>query len=67
MQFGTSMSEALTAYAAEMRLFREMKAQELANKLPVKMSGVLAALILPAMIMIVVGPVVIRYMRYFGG
>jgi len=65
MQFGTSMSEALTAYAAEMRLFREMKAQEMANKLPVKMSAVLAALMLPAMILITVGPVVIRYLRYF--
>ncbi|TNC59408.1 type II secretion system F family protein, partial [Rubellimicrobium roseum] len=44
MQFGTSMSEALTAYAAEMRTVREMKAQEMANKLPVKMSAVLASL-----------------------
>lgn len=66
MQFGTSMSEALTAYAVEMRVFREMKAQEIANKLPVKMSAVLASLMLPALIMITVGPVVIRYMRYFG-
>jgi tight adherence protein C len=66
MQFGTSMSEALTAYAAEMRLFREMKAQEMANKLPVKMSAVLASLMLPAIVMITVGPVVIRFMRFFG-
>ncbi|EYD76716.1 Type II/IV secretion system protein TadC, associated with Flp pilus assembly [Rubellimicrobium mesophilum DSM 19309] len=65
MQFGTSMSEALTAYAAEMRLYREMKAQEMANKLPVKMSAVLASLMLPAMVLITLGPVVIRFIRNF--
>ena len=66
MQFGTSMSEALTNYAREMRVFRELKAQEMANKLPVKMSAVLASLMLPALIMIAVGPTVIRYIRMFG-
>ena len=65
MQFGTSMSEALTNYAREMRVFRELKAQEMANKLPVKMSAVLASLMLPALIMIAIGPTVIRYMRMF--
>ena len=67
MQFGTPMSEALTSYAKEMRDYREMKAQEMANKLPVKMSAVLASLMLPALVLITVGPVVIRYIRFFGG
>ncbi|GGL58216.1 type II secretion system F family protein [Wenxinia marina] len=66
MQFGTSMSEALRAYAKEMREVRELRAQEAANKLPVKMSGVLATLMLPALIGLTVGPVVIRYIRFFG-
>lgn len=66
MQFGTSMAEALTAYATEMRLYREMKAQEMANKLPVKMSAVLASLMLPALVLITIGPVVIRFLRNFG-
>lgn len=61
IHFGTSMSEALTAYAAEMRVYRELKAQEMANKLPVKLSGVMASLMLPALVMLTVGPVVIRY------
>ncbi|MEH6833884.1 MULTISPECIES: type II secretion system F family protein [Falsihalocynthiibacter] len=65
VQFGTSMSEALTAYAKEMREFREIKAQEMANKLPVKMSVALASLMLPALILISIGPVVIRYTRFF--
>lgn len=67
MQFGTSMSEALTTYAAEMREYREIRAQEMANKLPVKMSAVLASFMLPALIILTIGPVVIRYMRMMGG
>jgi len=67
LQFGTSMAEALTTYAVEMRAYRELKAQEMANKLPVKMSAVLAMLMLPAIVLITIGPVVIRYMRNMGG
>ncbi|MGX9353246.1 type II secretion system F family protein [Shimia sp. W99] len=67
MQFGTSMGEALTTYAQEMRVTRELKAQEMANKLPVKMSAVLASLMLPAVVMVTIGPVVIRYIRVFSG
>lgn len=65
MQFGTPMAEALTTYASEMRKYRELKAQEMANKLPVKMSAVLSLLMLPALILVTIGPVVIRYIRYF--
>ncbi|MGB5865484.1 MAG: type II secretion system F family protein [Sulfitobacter sp.] len=67
MQYGSSISEALKAYAEEMRENREIKAQEQANKLPVKMSGVMASLMLPALFMITLGPTVIKYMRVFGG
>lgn len=67
MEFGTSMSEALATFAAEMRVYRELRAQEIANKLPVKMSAVLATLMLPALIMVTIGPVVIRYIRLFAG
>lgn len=67
MQFGTSMSESLKTYSKELRDYREMKAQEMANKLPVKMSAVLASLMLPALILLTVGPVLIRYIRFYGG
>lgn len=67
MSLGTPMSDALNAYAKEMRATRELNAQEAANKLPVKFSGVLASLMLPALIMLTVGPVVIRYIRFFEG
>lgn len=67
IQFGSSISEALTTYAEEMRLSRELRAQEMANKLPVKMSGVMAGLMLPALMILALGPVVIRYIRFAGG
>lgn len=66
VQFGTSMSEALVAYADELRQTREMKALEMANQLPVKMSAVLATLMMPVLLIITAGPVVIRLMRMFG-
>ncbi len=66
VRFGTSMSDALQIYAHEMRTSRELRAQERANKLPVKMSAVMSALMLPAMILLIVGPVVIRWMNTFG-
>ena len=65
VQFGTSISSALTAYAREMRIARETKAQEMANKLPVKMSAVMATLMLPALIMLTIGPSVFRFIRFF--
>ena len=65
IQFGTSMSTALATYSEELREYRETKAQEMANKLPVKMSAVLASMMLPALILLTVGPVVIRFIRYF--
>jgi tight adherence protein C len=66
MQYGSSISDALKAYAVEMRENREINAQEKANKLPVKMSAVMASLMLPTLFMITPGPIVIRYMRAFG-
>jgi tight adherence protein C len=66
-RFGTDISDVLTAYSLEMRQNRELKAQEIANKLPVKMSAVLASLMLPALLIMTVGPVALRYIRVFGG
>jgi tight adherence protein C len=66
LQFGSSISEALAVYSEEMRLSRELRAQEMANKLPVKMSAVMASLMLPALLMLALGPVVIRYISFMG-
>ncbi|MGJ8585777.1 MAG: type II secretion system F family protein [Marinosulfonomonas sp.] len=65
MRFGTSVSETLTTYAKEMRTHRELKAQEKANRLPVQMSAVLAALMLPSLVLLTLGPTIIRYTRLF--
>jgi tight adherence protein C len=43
-----------------------MKALEMANKLPVKMSAVLALLMMPVLLLITAGPVVIRMASSFG-
>lgn len=66
LRFGSSISQALTSYADELRSMRENKAQEMANKLPVKMSAVLGILMLPVLIILAVGPTLIRYAEMFG-
>lgn len=66
MRFGTSMGQALLAYSADMRQRREIRAQEKANKLPVYMSAVMAGLMMPSLLIVTIGPVVIRYMNTFG-
>lgn len=65
MRYGTSISDALLTYSSEMRQTREIRAQEKANRLPVQMSGVLAALMLPALLLITLTPVIIRWVRFF--
>ncbi|MFK7763205.1 MAG: type II secretion system F family protein [Roseobacter sp.] len=55
-QFGTSISEALRVYAAEMRDKRVMRAEEAANKLPTKMTLATMMLTVPPLLIILVGP-----------
>ncbi|WP_127903642.1 type II secretion system F family protein [Solirhodobacter olei] len=66
-RYGTNITDVLMTYAQEMRQNRELKAQEMANKLPVKISAVMASLMLPALLIMTVGPIALRYMRVFGG
>ena len=65
LQYGTSLTEALGRYAIDMRINRELRAQEKANKLPVQMSGVMALLMLPALFLITLAPTIIRYLAIF--
>lgn len=65
LQFGTSLTLALKTYAVEMRQMRELAAQEKANKLPVQMSGVMSVLMLPALFLITLTPIIIRYMSIY--
>ncbi|WP_170311771.1 type II secretion system F family protein [Sulfitobacter sabulilitoris] len=65
LQFGTSLTTALRVYAKEMRENRELAAQEKANKLPVHMSAVMSMMMLPALFLITLTPIIIRYMAIF--
>lgn len=65
IRFGSSMSQSLLTYSAEMRQRRELRAQEKANKLPVMMSAVMALLMMPALLIVTIGPVVLRYVQTF--
>lgn len=65
LRFGTSMSQALLVYSGEMRQRRELAAQEKANRLPVQMSAVMALLMMPTLLIVTIGPVVLRYVHAF--
>ncbi len=55
-KLGTSMGDALRAHAYEMRSTRLLRAEEKAMKLPVKLSLPLIFLILPALLLVILGP-----------
>jgi tight adherence protein C len=63
MSYGTSISDALEVYAKEMRSKRMMRAEELANQLPVKMSVVMVLCLLPVLFIMIIGPIAIRMVR----
>lgn len=63
IRYGTSISDALDVYAREMRHKRMMRAEELANQMPVKMSLAMVMFLLPTLFLIFMGPVVIRFVR----
>jgi tight adherence protein C len=65
-QFGTSVSSALSTFASDMRLDRELRAQEKANRLPVQMSAVMALFMMPVLLMICLTPMLIRWLTMFG-
>jgi tight adherence protein C len=60
---GTSIADSLRVYAQEMRTSRLMKAEELANKLPVKITLPLGFGIMPCLILVIMTPAAIRVIR----
>ena len=60
LELGTDVSEALRVFSDEMRKKRLLRAEENANKLPVKMVLPLGGLIFPVILMTVLVPVIIR-------
>ena len=68
---GTSIADSLRVYAQEMRTSRLMRAEEMANKLPVKITVPLGFAIMPCLILVIMTPAAIRVIRtlfpVFGG
>lgn len=62
---GTSIGQSLRVHADEMRKRRLLRAEEQANKLPVKMAFPLVVFILPCLLTVIMTPVVIRIFRAF--
>lgn len=65
VRFGTSMAESLSLLAVEARAIRKAKLEERVAKAPVKMMLPVATLILPAMLMLVMGPIMLDLMEGF--
>jgi tight adherence protein C len=62
-KLGSSVSQTLRTYAAEMRERRRMRAEEKAHRLPVLISIPLVACMLPVMIGVLMLPAAIRVVR----
>jgi tight adherence protein C len=66
-ELGTSLGQVLGVQGQEMRIRRRQRAEEAANKLPVKMMFPMVFLIFPAVFAIVLGPAVPRIAQALGG
>ncbi len=62
-RFGTSIGQALRVHADSMRTKRYQKAEEIAQKMPVKLIFPLFLFIFPAILIVVLGPAVISIFR----
>jgi tight adherence protein C len=60
LELGTDVGEALRVFSNEMRSKRLLRAEETANKLPVKMVMPLGGLIFPVILMLILAPIIIR-------
>lgn len=66
-RFGTSVASALQEFAAWMREERQFRAEEEAEKLPMKLLFPMALFIFPAIMVVALGPAMIHITRTLGG
>jgi tight adherence protein C len=64
-RLGTSVATALRVHADEMRTKRVLRAEEKAHQLPVKLAVPLVLFILPALILVIMTPAIIRIHQNF--
>jgi tight adherence protein C len=64
--FGTSISDTLRVQASEMRQRRMLRAEEMANKLPVKITFPLALMIFPVLLIVILTPLFLRIVTALG-
>jgi tight adherence protein C len=62
-RFGTSVAESIRVYAAEMRSKRMLRAEEKANKLPLKLALAAIVCTLPPTMLILISPALIAVLR----
>lgn len=65
-KFGTSIADSLRVHADGMRTKRMLRAEEAAQKLPVKLVFPVVALIFPALFLVLLGPSILSLARILG-
>lgn len=65
-KFGTSIGESIRVFSDDLRHKRQVRAEELAAKVPTKMLLPLVLFIFPSVIMVIMGPAVIQIIRTLG-
>lgn len=66
-QLGVSIAKVLRIQSEQMRIRRRQRAEESAQKAPIKMLFPMVFLIFPALFIILLGPAVLQLMETFGG
>jgi tight adherence protein C len=66
-QLGVSITQVLRVQSQQMRIRRRQRAEELAQKAPIKMLFPMVFLIFPAMYVIILGPAIPTVVNNFGG
>ncbi len=65
-RLGTSLAQSLRIHSDSLRTIRRQRAEEAAAKIPIKLLFPLVFFIFPALLVIILGPAVLRVMKFFG-